>query len=74
MDTEKMLRAYTDIRNTSEVAIATLETVNADNCLKNDRLEWVIIGVIEQIKTIQIAARAIDAIDEAMSAKEDCTA
>lgn len=71
MDREKMLQAYTDIRNTSEIAIATLETVNADNCLKNDRLEWVIIGVIEQIKTIQRAARAID---EAMSAREDCTA
>lgn len=71
MDNEKMLQAYTDIRNTSEIAIATLETVNADNCLKNDRLEWVIIGVIEQIKTIQRAARAID---EAMSAREDCTA
>lgn len=71
MDTEKMLQAYTDIRNTSEIAIATLETVSADNCLKNDRLEWVIIGVIEQIKTIQRATRAID---EAMSAREDCTA
>ena len=66
MDMEKMLQAYTDIRNTSEIAIATLETVNADNCLKNDRLEWVIIGVIEQIKTIQRAARAID---EAMRGK-----
>lgn len=41
MDNEKMLQAYTDIRNTSEIAIAMLETVNADNCLKNDRLEWV---------------------------------
>lgn len=71
MDMEKILQAYTDIRNTSEIAIATLETVNADNCLKNDRLEWVIIGVIEQIKTIQRAARAVD---EAMSAREDCTA
>ncbi len=71
MDTEKMLQAYTDIRNTSEIAIATLETVNADNCLKNDRLEWVIIGVIEQIKAIQRGARAID---EAMKAREDCTA
>lgn len=71
MDREKMLQAYTDIRNTSEIAIATLETVNADNCLKNDRLEWVIIGVIEQIKTIQRAARTID---EVMSAREDCTA
>lgn len=65
MDTEKMLQAYTDIRNTSEVAIATLETVIADNCLKNDRLEWVLIGVIEQIKAIQRAAKAID---EVMSA------
>lgn len=60
MDKEKMLQAYIDIYNTSEIAIATLETVNADNCLKNDRLEWVIIGVIEQIKTIQKAAKAID--------------
>lgn len=65
MDKEKMLQAYIDIYNTSEIAIATLETVNADNCLKNDRLEWVIIGVIEQIKTIQKAAKAID---EVMSA------
>lgn len=71
MDKEKMSQAYADIRNASEIAIATLETVNADNCLKNDRLEWVIIGVIEQIKTIQRAAKAID---EAMSAREDCTA
>lgn len=66
-----MLQAFIDIDNASEVAKATLETVNADNCLKNDRLEWVIIGVIEQIKAIQKAAKAID---EEMSAKEDCTA
>lgn len=65
MDMEKMLQAYTDIHNMSEIAIATLETVNADNCLKNDRLEWVLIGVIEQIKAIQKAAKAID---EVMSA------
>lgn len=60
MDTEKMLQAYTDIRNTSEVAIATLETVIADNCLKNDRLEWVLIGVVDRIRVIQKAAKAID--------------
>lgn len=65
MDNEKMLQAYMDIRNMSEIAIATLETVNADNCLNNDRLEWVLIGVIEQIKAIQKAAKVID---EVMSA------
>lgn len=65
MDTEKMLQAYTDIRNTSEVAIATLETVIADNCLKNDRLEWVLIGVVDRIRVIQKAAKSID---EEMSA------
>lgn len=71
MDMEKMLQAYTDIRNTSEIAIATLKTVCADNSLKSDRLEWVIIGAIEQIEKIQRAAKAID---EAMNEKEDCTA
>lgn len=65
MDTEKMLQAYTDIRNTSEIAIATLETVIADNCLKNDRLEWVLTGVVDRIRAIQIAAKTID---EEMSA------
>lgn len=71
MNKEKMFQAFTDIRNAASIAEATLETVNADNCLKNDRLEWVVIGVIEQIKTIKKAAKAID---EEISAKEDCTA
>ncbi len=70
MNKEKMLQAFADICNATGIAEATLRTVYNDNSL-NDRLEWVIIGVVEQIETIQRAAKAID---EAMSAKEDCTA
>ena len=71
MEKEKMLQAFMDIDNASEIAIATLNAVTADNCFDNDRLEWVVIGVIDQIKTIQ---RAAGVIDEVMSAKEDCAA
>lgn len=70
MDMEKMLQAFTDIRNATGIAEATLKTMFNDNSV-NDRLEWVIIGVVEQIDKIKKAA---EAIDEVMSAKEDCTA
>lgn len=71
MDNEKMLQAFIDIDNASEVAKATLTTVCSDSCFDNKRLERVLIGVVEQIEKIEKAAKAID---EVMSAKEDYTA
>lgn len=60
MDNEKMLQAFVDIDNASEVAKATLNTVIADNCFDNERLGWVLVGVVEQIEKIEKAAEAID--------------
>lgn len=70
MDNEKMSQAYADICNATGIAEATLKTIFNDNSV-NDRLEWVIIGVVEQIDKIKKAAKTID---KEMSAREDCTA
>lgn len=59
MDSEKVLQAFMDIRNATGIAEATLKTMFSDNSV-NDRLEWVIIGVVEQINKIKKAAKAID--------------
>ena len=66
MDNEKVSQAFIDIRNATGVAEATLKTMFSDNSV-NDRLEWVIIGVVEQINKIKKAAKAIDG---EISAKE----
>lgn len=59
MDSEKVSQAFMDIRNATGIAEATLKTMFSDNSV-NDRLEWVIIGVVEQINKIKKAAKAID--------------
>lgn len=59
MDSEKVSQAFMDIHNATGIAEATLKTMFSDNSV-NDRLEWVIIGVVEQINKIKKAAKAID--------------
>lgn len=70
MDKEKMMQAFIDIREAMGIMEATIKTLCEDACI-NDRLEWVLIGLIDQIKKVRKAAGAID---EVMSAREDCTA
>ena len=61
---EKLLQAFIDIDTASEISYATLSELS-ENC-EDERVSYIILGVMEQIEKIKKTA---EMIDEAMREK-----
>ena len=58
MNSEKILQAFIDIDNATEISCATLSIISESS--ENERLSWALIGIIGQIEKIRDSAKLID--------------